>query len=823
MREGSRFSFSFDNFTNKNDNSTSRFGKDNNTISIANNIKNLIRCPICKNISLLNINQKELKISFECANCNKSKDATSQYISILNLNTPDNNSILSSKNICGSNHTNSNNNIIVFNTNNNNNNINNNNNNKTNNNIITKINNNFNNMNNNNNTTPNNALLITQKDTKCFKHSFEYQFYCYDCKKNLCKICNNEHLNHNEVKLDNIKPQINEINAYKEVLNKKYSELNKKIELINKWKSEFIEGINNNIKILQNFLFLKKAILQSYELHENNSYSNYNLLQNFHKLKNLELNFTELEQFFNENDWIKKGYILINSVKKTKSILTENEYNQNDEEEKLTERVYLKNLKIGNNILEKNKTRNQRNSMPRNIEKSEKTENYRTFCLANNSDIKNIKKNNNMLFKSGTLKFQNNLLGHLPTLTSVDSKKSRLTLAFKYKSLVKNKSELNYNSKFAATIEQNMELEKSVLERNFSLSNSNFINNDLSDSLLCKIEDVAIGDAKNSNEKKLSYELTNKNIIRSIEYIGDKKIVLSTLETISIYKLNEQNVLIKEFNIQEFNYRINYVCQLKNGNIIICSLNTINIVELKQGIASLFKNYVVVQKLKGKKDSEYMNKVIEIPEKKLLISCDKKYIIIWKKNEKNNLYEEFQNLSVNTEIKCIDNIDNKMFVSVEPINKRIICYNNLNLKEFKIISNIQTSFGRYILKSVKKFNCMFVTGKIGIYLIALDIFQLIKFFRINEWISCIDYNDKNNTLICGSWKIFDNNKKKIYNLVEYQISENSSNTSVSNRDLNMKEISRKNNIHLNDITVIKYLMNNIVVTGSNDMKVKVWK
>ena len=118
---------------------------------------------------------------------------------------------------------------------------------------------------------------------------------------------------------------------------------------------------------------------------------------------------------------------------------------------------------------------------------------------------------------------------------------------------------------------------------------------------------------------------------------------------------------------------------------------------------------------------------------------------------------------------------------------------------------------------------MFVTGKIGIYLIALDIFQLIKFFRINEWISCIDYNEINNTLICGSWKIYDNSKKKIYNLLEFQISENSSTTNVSNRDLNMKEISRKNIIHLNDITVIKYLPDNVIITGSNDMKVKVWK
>ena len=50
MKEGSRFSFSCDSFGNRNDNSTSRLGKDNNIIS--NNIKNLIRCPICKNISL---------------------------------------------------------------------------------------------------------------------------------------------------------------------------------------------------------------------------------------------------------------------------------------------------------------------------------------------------------------------------------------------------------------------------------------------------------------------------------------------------------------------------------------------------------------------------------------------------------------------------------------------------------------------------------------------------------------------------------------------------------------------------------------------------
>ena len=71
----------------------------------------------------------------------------------------------------------------------------------------------------NNNTNPNISLVINQKDTKCLKHFFEYKFYCYDCKQNLCKICNNEHLNHNEIELDSINPQTYEINSYKEIIN----------------------------------------------------------------------------------------------------------------------------------------------------------------------------------------------------------------------------------------------------------------------------------------------------------------------------------------------------------------------------------------------------------------------------------------------------------------------------------------------------------------------------------------------------------------------------------------------------------------------------
>ena len=41
-------------------------------------------------------------------------------------------------------------------------------------------------------------------------------------------------------------------------------------------------------------------------------------------------------------------------------------------------------------------------------------------------------------------------------------------------------------------------------------------------------------------------------------------------------------------------------------------------------------------------------------------------------------------------------------------------------------------------------------------------------------------------------------------------------------NMNIKEIVRKNNVHLLDIVVIKHSKQGIILTGSNDKTVKLW-
>ena len=63
--------------------------------------------------------------------------------------------------------------------------------------------------------------------------------------------------------------------------------------------------------------------------------------------------------------------------------------------------------------------------------------------------------------------------------------------------------------------------------------------------------------------------------------------------------------------------------------------------------------------------------------------------------------------------------------------------------------------------------------------------------------------------------------KKNYNLIIYDIIQNESENKIEN--IKLREITRKNNAHNNDIVVIQTSINNGIITGSNDKTVKIWK
>ena len=167
----------------------------------------------------------------------------------------------------------------------------------------------------------------------------------------------------------------------------------------------------------------------------------------------------------------------------------------------------------------------------------------------------------------------------------------------------------------------------------------------------------------------------------------------------------------------------------------------------------------------------------------------------------------------------IELINDNLFVAVEPEEQCIIFYQIDNIESTHKVNNIQSSFGRYVISFIPQNNCIFVTGSQGIYLISTQTLELIKFFKIGEWISSISYDYFNEYLMCGTWKKNTFNEQKSYNLILYKINED--NLSLDNMTIN--EVERKKDIHIHDIVVIKPSEEGFILTGSNDRTVKLWK
>ena len=265
-------------------------------------IIDLLKCPICKNICLMNINKDKLLFSFECNNNHNNRLKKSK--TTLN-NTVDNyfNSNISDINILPENE-----NSFIFNKDNN-----------TSNQNITY----------DSKKMGHQKIYITENDFTCLKHpNSKYVSYCNDCKDNICQECTKLHFNHNITFLDSIKPKDNEVLSCKKEIIKKEEELNIIIEKMLKWKSEFEYGLNTIIKIMQNISNLKQFIINNYDIKQSNQ--NYNYINNFNNVKGLNFVFPELLEFFKEKNWKKRGHLLIELI-----ISIQNKINDNKEKMKI--------------------------------------------------------------------------------------------------------------------------------------------------------------------------------------------------------------------------------------------------------------------------------------------------------------------------------------------------------------------------------------------------------------------------------------------------------------------------------------------------------
>ena len=799
-------------------------------------ILELLKCPICQKICLMNINKDKLLFSFECTNSHKNNIINNKF---KKCRTNANESYYSFPSDFSELNLSKEYNIN-----------------------LNKINNKDNNTSKISNATLQ-KLYITEKDFTCSIHpNLIYDSYCFECKKNLCDECKKDHMNHNQINLSSIKPNDKEVILCKKNIKKSEVILWNLIEYIQTWKFEFDKGLNTLIKIMENIFNLKEFIINNYDQKQKNQ--NYNYIQNFNNIKQIDFIFPELKNFSDKKDFKETGYDIIDLIYNIKKKITENKIKINSAKESQTNKLknipknINKNIEInnkentGNSPLLKNNNFNttfssdcnNNNYFARNVstsivppkpsEKKIYQRNKINKIIEDPNISKTIEQNNDLEKctdfedKARITENENNLENEI-IIKSIEVAKNKIKENINNNNydIEQNEDYIkinnqdndfninNINNKYNSN-NQNITGSLNTLKENYEQNNNtNDINNEINNNY--EKNDVSIRNKYIYSGIDLKCELTNTDIIRSIEMLNHEHVLISTLENIAVYKIDSNDELVKEYDIKEFNYRINYATKLSDGNLIICSFNNIDIIKLNNNDLG---SYDIIQKLEVKNNSENINKIKEIKDRNYLISCDKNNIILYEKNIETNLYYEKKYIKTNTEVKCLEQIRQNLIITVEPEIQKLIFYEINSLKKAHEINNINSSFGRYVICYIEKYDYIFITGRLGIYLISAKDFDIKIFFKVNEWVSSINYDIESNCLICGTWQK-DSLNGKNYNLILYEIVQKNQENKIEN--IKIRELTRKNNAHNNDIVVIQPFYENRIITGSNDNTVKLWK
>ena len=796
-------------------------------------ILELLKCPICQKICLMNINKDKLLFSFECTNSHKNNIINNKF---KKCRTNANESYYSFPSDFSELNLSKEYNIN-----------------------LNKINNKDNNTSKISNATLQ-KLYITEKDFTCSIHpNLIYDSYCFECKKNLCDECKKDHMNHNQINLSSIKPNDKEVILCKKNIKKSEVILWNLIDYIQTWKFEFDKGLNTLIKIMENIFNLKEFIINNYDQKQKNQ--NYNYIQNFNNIKQIDFIFPELKNFSDKKDFKETGYDIIDLIYNIKKKITENKIKINSAKESQTNKLknipknINKNIEInnkentGNSPLLKNNNFNttfssdcnNNNYFARNVstsieppkpsEKKIYQRNKINKIIEDPNISKTIEQNNDLEKctdfedKARITENENNLENEI-IIKSIEVAKNKIKENINdnnydieqnedYIKINNQDDDFNINNKYNSN-NQNITGSLNTLKENYEQNNNtNYINNEINNNYEKNNEEIRNKYIYSGIDLKC--ELTNTDRIRSIEILNHEHVLISTLENIAVYKIDLNDELVKEYDIKEFNYRINYATKLSDGNLIICSFNNIDIIKLNNNDLG---SYDIIQKLEVKNNSENINKIKEIKDKNYLISCDKNNIILYEKNIEKNLYYEKKYIKTNTEVKCLEQIRQNLIITVEPEIQKLIFYEINSLKKAHEINNINSSFGRYVICYIEKYDYIFITGRLGIYLISAKDFDIKIFFKVNEWVSSINYDIESNCLICGTWQK-DSLNGKNYNLILYEIVQKNQENKIEN--MKIRELTRKNNAHNNDIVVIQPFYENRIITGSNDNTVKLWK
>ena len=220
-----------------------------------------------------------------------------------------------------------------------------------------------------------NIIDYEQKDFICDLHYEVYNSYCKDCLKNICIICENEHLDHNIISFGRIMPNIKAINDEINSQRKKISQFINEIE-------EIINKLNNLIDNIEIYYKIYDNIINNYEIKNRN----FSILQNIIDISNYNNNFYKtINKIIDEKNIVNKFSYLIDIYDKM-NLKNKNSNNVNIEiknsnlnNNKINNNIINKKNIINNNIDEKKDLVLSKSDKDLNNIKEEKIDNFKNF------------------------------------------------------------------------------------------------------------------------------------------------------------------------------------------------------------------------------------------------------------------------------------------------------------------------------------------------------------------------------------------------------------------------------------------------------------
>ena len=655
----------------------------------------------------------------------------------------------------------------------------------------------------------NNAEYSKKSDFYCSKHScYNYQYFCKECNTNICDTCKNrQHLDHDTIDIKSIIPESNEVFISK-IKMRKIKEKNEKIiENIINTKNIIENEINSLIAKIKNITMIEEFIIKNYNV--NNINTNYCYLKNFISIiNNLDNNMPKLNEFINEANFESQIKALIDIIIHLRK--NNHNYNTNDISNINTKSFFVHNNKIKMQTMKSRVNKNKNNyehndqysiekmnlSLDDTFQKNDKLEGIKSIA---NSQVKYVNILDNGINKVNINRDNNDNDDINNDSNSISNNMNNIIYNNSNNNINNNNESLNENNDFSNNKSKSNEEEIEIFEED---------------------RKSKVNQQKIPKMPEIKHKIELENIIKSIEFIDKRKVLICDSKFLNIYEINDSfNLNLVYSKKANQNNDINYATKLKNEHIIICSTYDISIIKLEQTNSQYIKASLI-QKIIPKSKSYYINKVIEIPNKSSIISCDKFYLTKFKKNT-NKLYSQVNSVKIDSEIKCIEYINDDVFAAIMPEMNVIAFYDVDSIhNNYYMIEKVFTIHGRYVIANVDKLNCIFFASTIGIYIFSNITYKLLSIYKLDEWISAISYDFFNDFLICGRINKTEVNNKKV-DLIIFSVEKNDSEKEPRNK-IKLIEKEKRDNICNEEITAIKCSDNNILV-GSKDKSLQLLK